>query len=131
MGGAVDAPRAGEALMVMRAGIDSLRKGENLEVAFVRARKSILQKMLGESTITAELAGQLGQIARYNLDPNFRNTLLQHVAAVSIAQVRALLRTELDPKNEVIVLLGDRPSVTKAFADAGVTDVKLVEPEYK
>lgn len=131
LGGAVDAPRAGEALKAMRDGIDQLRRGENFDVAFVRARRTIIQKLLGESTMSHELAGRLGQIARYNLPPNYYNNLLQQVAAVSLAQVKALIATELDPKNEVIVTLGDRASVVKAFADAGINDVKLVEPEYK
>jgi hypothetical protein len=30
-----------------------------------------------------------------------------------------------------VVVLGDRASVTKAFADAGITDVRLVEPDYR
>lgn len=131
MGGAVDAPRTGEALKAMRDGIDELRAGKDFDITFVRARRKILQQLLGESTMTAELAGRLGTIARYNLDPNYYNNLLQQVAAVSPAQIRALLARELDPANEVIVLKGDRASVTKAFVDAGIKDVKLVEPDYK
>jgi zinc protease len=131
LGGAVDAPRAGEALKAMREGIDSLRRGEDFDVSFVRARRTIIQKLLGESTISREVASRLGLITRYGLEPNYYNTLLQQVAAVSLAQVKALITHELDPKHEVIVLLGDRTAVVKAFADAGITDVKLVEPEYK
>ena len=41
------------------------------------------------------------------------------------------MKSELDPNNEVIVLLGDKAHVDKAFADAGIKDVKIVEPEYK
>ncbi len=131
MGGAVDAPRTGEALAYMRKLVDDLRQGHEFDLSFVRARRKILQGLLGESTMTAELAGRLGTIARYGLDANYYNSLLQQVAAVSPAQVRALIAKELDPANEVIVLMGDRASVTKAFADAGIQDVKLVEPDYK
>src|SRR5678815_5411796 len=97
----------------------------------IRDSRKILQSLLGESTMTQELALRLGSIARFGLDPNYYNSLLQQVAAVSPAQVRALLAKELDPSNEVIVLMGDRTSVTKGFSEAGVKDVKLVEPEYK
>jgi zinc protease len=131
MGGAVDAPRTGEALAYMRKILDELRQGKDFDLSFVRARRKILQGLLGESTMTFELAGRLGTIARYGLDANYYNNLLQQVAAVSPAQVRALLAKEVDPANEVIVLMGDRGSVTKAFADAGIKDVKLVEPDYK
>ena len=131
MGGAVDAPRAGEALKAMRDSISGLRSGQHFEITFVRARRKVLQQLLGESTMTAELADRLGEIARFSLDRNYYNTLLQQVAAVSPAQVRALLAKELEPTNEVVVTLGDRTSVTKAFADAGIRDIKLVEPDYR
>ncbi len=131
MGGSVDAPRAGESIKAMRENIDSLRKGVEFDASFARARRKLIQSLLGESTMSAELAGRLGLIARYKLDPNYYNSLLQQVAAVSLAQVKALLAKELDPANEVVVVLGDRAAVTKAFADAGITDVKLVEPDYK
>jgi hypothetical protein len=45
--------------------------------------------------------------------------------------VKDLLVHELDPRNEVVVTLGDRASVTKAFADAGLDRARLVEPAYK
>ena len=77
------------------------------------------------------LASRLGTIARYDLSPDYYNKLLQQLAAVSPAQVKALLAKELDPNNEIIVTMGDRPSLNKAFSDAGINDVKLVEPDYK
>ncbi len=132
MGGTVDALRAGESLKAMRDGIDDLRKGGvDFDTKFVRARRKIIQQLLGESTMSASLAQRLGLIAQYHLGPNYYNQLLQQVAAVSLAQVKALLATELDPKNEVVVVLGDRNAVNKAFEVAGITDVKLVEPDYK
>ena len=130
LGGAVDAPRAGEAIKAMRDGLDALRRGEGQGVAFVRARRKVVQQLLGESTVSSELAARLGLIARFSLDPGFYNTLLRQVAVLSIAQVQDLLARELAPNGEVLVVLGDRPSVTKAFADAGITDAKLVEPQY-
>lgn len=129
--GTVDAERAGESIKAMREGLDKLRNGDTFDVDFVRARRKIISRLLGESTVTSELAGRLGFIAQHGLDPNYYNTMLQLVAAASPAQVRALLKHELDPANEVIVVLGDRDHLNKAFADAGLKDVKLVEPEYK
>ncbi|HEU4612394.1 MAG TPA: insulinase family protein, partial [Kofleriaceae bacterium] len=131
VGGTMDAERAGESIKALRDSLDALRAGDHFDEDFVRARRKILSQLLGESTVTVELAMKLGSIATYGLDTNFYNTLLQQVAAVSPAQVRALLKQELDPGSEVIVLLGDKSHVEKAFAGAGITDVKLVEPEYK
>jgi zinc protease len=131
LGGAVDAPRAGEAIQAMRNGIDALRSGKDFDVMFVRARRRVVQRLLGESTVSMELASRLGQIARFGLEPNYDNVLLRQTAALSIAQVKQLLARELDPQTEVVVALGDRAAVTKAFADAGIKDAKLVEPAVK
>lgn len=131
MGGTVDASRAGEAMAAMRAGVEELRQGVDFDVEFVRGRRKLVQDLLGESTVSYEVAGRLGFIAAFGLDTNFYNTLLQQIAAVSPAQVKALLASELPPANEVIVTMADRATLTKAFADAGLTDVKIVEPEYK
>ena len=131
IGGTIDAERAGESIKALRESFDMLRKGEHFDEDFVRARRKILSTLLAESTVTTELAGRLTQIETYGLQPGYYNTLLQQVAAVSPAQVRALLAHELDPNNEVIVALGDKAHLDKTFAEAGIKDVKIVEPEYK
>jgi zinc protease len=130
LGGAIDAPRAGEALRAMRDGIDALRRGIDFEVLFVRARRKVVQRLLGDSTQSTELAAQLGQMARFALEPGYQAALLRQAAALSTAQVKRVLATELAPETEVIVALGDRAAVTRTFADAGIGDAKLVEPSY-
>jgi zinc protease len=127
LGGAVDAPRAGEAIRAMRDGIDALRSGTEFDVAFVRARRKVIQRLLGESTLSAELAARLGQIARFHLDVGYDNTLLHQASVLSPAQVKDLLVRELDPAREVVVALGDRAAVTRAFAEASLAGVQLVE----
>ena len=132
VGGTIDAERAGETIKALRASIDSLRKGDDdFDEQFVRARRQLIQHLLGESTVTYELAQRLGFISHFGLGTNYYNTLLQQIAAVSPAQVHALIKSEIDPSNEVIVVLADKAHLDKTFADAGITDVKIVEPEYK
>ena len=131
IGGTIDAERVGESIKAIRDGIDQLRSNETFDVDFVKARRKLVSRLLGESTVTSELAQRLGFIAQYGLDTKYYNTMLQQIAAASPAQLRALLKQELDPKNEIIVILGDKPHLDKAFADAGIKDVKIVEPELK
>jgi predicted Zn-dependent peptidase len=131
LGGAVDAQRAGEAIRAMRDGIDALRNGTDFEIMFARARRKVVDRLLGESTVSAMLASQLGEIARFDLEPGYYTTLLRHAAALSTAEVKALLARELDPSAEVVVLLGDRAAVTRASTDAGLGSVELVEPDDK
>jgi predicted Zn-dependent peptidase len=131
IGGTIDAERAGESIKALRASFDALRAGDHFDEDFVRARRKILSEMLGMSTVTGEVAFRLSSISLYGLDINHYNQLLQQVGAVSPAQVRSLLQSELDPANEVLVVLGDPAHLDKTFKEAGITDVKLVEPEYK
>jgi predicted Zn-dependent peptidase len=131
MGGNVDAPRAGESLKAMRAGVQMLRDGVNFDVDFVRARRSLIENMLGQSTVSSEMVSRLGNIEMFGLQENYYDQLIKQIAAVSPAQVKALIAKELDPKNEIVVCLADRATLEKSFAEAGLDQVKIVEPDYK
>jgi predicted Zn-dependent peptidase len=126
--GAIDAPRAGEALRAMRAGIDALRSGSDFDALFVRARRKVAQELLNGSTVSRELARRLGENARFGLGPSFDNELLRDTAALAPEQVTQLIARELDPRSEVIVVLGDRAAVTRAYAEAGIDDARFVVP---
>jgi zinc protease len=132
MGGGVDAERAGEALRAMRDGIQMLRDGgEQWDIDFVRARRKLIQNLLGESTVSLELVGRLATIAKYGLDADYYNRLLQMIAAVSPAQLKALIKRELDPAKEIIVTTADKPTIERAFSEAGLTSIRIVEPDYR
>jgi len=85
-----------------------LRRGDHFDEDFVRARRKVVSALLGESTVTAELASRLGFIAIHGLGPDYYRTLLQQVASVSPAQIHALIQNELDPSREAVIVLGDR-----------------------
>lgn len=129
MGGTVDAARAGESLKAMRDKIDSLRRGEDFDEDFAIARRMVMKRLLAESTDTGTLAFRLGFIATYGLPLNYFDQQIQFVAAVSPAQVRALMQTELDPNKEIIVNMASREVLEKAFTEAGINTVKYVEPK--
>jgi zinc protease len=132
MGGTFDAMRAGESLKVMREGLEMLRgTSDQWDIDFVRARRKLIQDLLGESTVSGELAERLSSIARYNLKADYYNTLLKTIAAVSPAQVRSLIDRDLAPDKEIVVIMADKKTVETAFKDAGINDVKIVEPDYK
>ena len=125
----IDAPRAGETLKAMREKIDSLRKGVDFDKTFALARRSVLRRLLLQSSETGALAARLAIIASFGLGPEHYDSLIKYVAAASPAQIKALIESELDPKNEVIVCSADRKTLEKAFKEAGLTSVKYVEPK--
>jgi zinc protease len=127
MGGALDGERAGESLAAMRAGLDRLRKGEKFDEDFVKARRVVLHELVTTATESSAMGDQLAQIARYGLPNDFYDKLVKQVAALSPAQVKALIETELRPELEVVVLLGTKPLLEKAFAGAGLKGATFVK----
>lgn len=128
LGGAVDTERAGESLRAMRDGIAQLHRGDHLAADLVRARRKVVSEMLGPSTVTAELAERLEFIALHDLAPDYHRTRLQQVAAVSPAQIQTLIPQERAPERAVVVALGDRGHLEHAFAEAGLSGARVVEP---
>jgi len=131
MAAGIDVKRAGESIAKMRSELDELRKGNGFDRDFAASRRSVLRRLLAQSTISVALAGRLGQIASYNQAPNFYDVLTKRVAAVTPAQVKSLIASELKPTNEVLVCLADKPDLEKAFDIAKIRAVKYVEPNQK
>lgn len=132
MGGDVDAPRAGESLKAMRDGIQALRAGgDTFDIDFVRARRKLIEDLLGVSRVSGEMVFRLGNMELFGLQPDYYSQLVKQIGAVSPAQVKALIAKELDPKNEILVLKGDRPTLERTFAEAGIEQYKMVEPDYR
>ena len=128
MGGNIDTPRAGESIKAMREKIDALRRGDDFDKDFATARRNVLKRLLGESTVSGELAIRLAFMGRFGLAPDYYDTLIKLVAAASPAQVKMLLARELRPELEIVALKADRASLEKTFADAGITSMRLIEP---
>ena len=127
MGGALDGERAGEALKAMRDGIDRLRKGEKFDDDFVKARRKILRELVENATEASAAESQLAEIAQFELPPDHFEKLIKRVAALSPAQVHALIDAELKPELEVIVLLGGSGKIKKAYEGAGIKDATFVK----
>ena len=132
MGGDVDTARTGESLKAMRDGVAILQhvgagnatqdEMNQFLVDFVRARRKLIQVLLGQSTVSSELARRLGFIAVYAQPADFYNQLLQRTAAVSPAQVKGLIASELGRRSEIIVTKGRARAIEKMFTDAGIDE---------
>jgi zinc protease len=128
MSGRVDSARAGEALTVMRAQLDALRRGDDFDRRMALARREVLRRLVTESTETRAMVERLARIAAFGLGPDAYDTLIRLVAAVSPAQVKALIAEELAPEKEVVVGMADRATLEKAFRGAGLSGVRYIEP---
>jgi zinc protease len=129
MGGGVDKARAGESLKAMREKVESLRRGDDFDADFVAARRAVLKNLISVSSEPSALVARLGQIAAFGLTADHYDKLTRQVATMSPAQVRALIAAELKPENEVVVCMAGRETLEKAFAEAGIAKVELVDPK--
>jgi predicted Zn-dependent peptidase len=125
--GPVDAARAGESLAAMRAGIESLRKGENFAEDFARARRMVLEDLLAEATDSFSLARQLTSLVTLDLPLDHYDTLVRKVANLAPEEVMLLIAKDLKAEGEVVIAHGPKDALKKAFADAGIQNAKLVE----
>lgn len=117
--GTIDAEKAGESLAVLRQMIQGLRdQDEDWVMDFVRARRMVLKNLLSESTVSTELASRLGQIATFDLNPDFYEKLVRFIAAMAPAAVKATIANELKPEREVVVCMGGREKVQATFQTA-------------
>lgn len=129
IGGPIDSKRAGESLIAIRKGFDEMRQGVGLDEDFVRVRRTLIQRLLGQSTVTADVAGRLSFLSKYGLANDYYSKLMEETSALQPSAVQDLIQTELDPSREVIVLMGGREALENAFKTAGITAVKYVDPE--
>ena len=126
MGGRVDSARAGESLVEMRKRVEALRRGDDFARRFALARRQVLRQLVAESTDTQQMAARLARIAAFGLGPDYYDSLVKYVAAASPAQVRAIIAEELRPDQEIVVCMADRPTLDRAFRQAGLARPRFI-----
>jgi zinc protease len=129
LGGSFDTLRVGESLTAMRKEVNDLRQGMGFNLDFVEARRTLLKKYLAESVTTGALASKLGNVVKFKLGLDYSDKLVKAIATATPAQVKIVMAKDLNPKNEVIGIFGDKETIEKAFKEAGIEDAEIVEPE--
>ncbi len=125
--GAIDAARGGEALIAIRQVIAGLRDRDSQFIGdFVRARRTVAQRLLADATDSRSLAAELALAAQYGVDPAYFSSLVDRVARLKPAEVAALAARELAAGRETLIVAGDRPAVEAAFKAAGLPPPKFV-----
>jgi zinc protease len=127
IGGQIDMDRLGVSLRAIQDGIESLRKGEDFDAEFARARRVVLKQQLTSSSTVSEILGDLLTIVTFGLSDSYYDKLAQMIGATSPEQVKSLIEVELAPAHEVLGVMGERAKVDKAFAEAGLGGAKWVD----
>ncbi len=116
--GAVDAGRAREAGLILRKTLEDLRSGQSSWLsAFVLARRKRVNSLLAGASDSAMIAQQLSFIARFGLEDDFYEALINRIAAMQPAAIEALIASELGAKDQITGAFGQAGPV-KQFLDA-------------
>jgi len=112
--------------VALRAGLDELRAGKVLKPAFVRARRKVLERVMAASVDSDSVGDELERIAIHRLGANYFRALVGEVASLRPAEVKRLIARELDEKNAVTLIVGNRNGVTALYGAAGVKNYRVM-----
>lgn len=124
--GSVDPERAGEALKVLREAVASLRRGDGFVEDFVRARRRVIEQRIAGTASSLELVVRVAWLDRHGEPLEFDDDVVRAVAALTPAHALRLAAAELPADHEVVVTLGKRHVLDKAFAEAGLAGAAII-----
>jgi len=125
--GDIDAARGAQTMTAMRAILDGLRTGGDLEEDFVRARRRVVRRRLARSSDPSAIADALSLIALGTVPPDYRSRRARDAAEVRLADVVAQIEQRLGDQREVAVLVGPATAAKAAYAAAGVTQYEVMK----
>ncbi|HLL25506.1 MAG TPA: hypothetical protein VK427_25390, partial [Kofleriaceae bacterium] len=96
----------------MRASPESYRS------AFVLARQKVIERMLVNSTSSAEVISQLAYLARFDLPDSFYDIMARDVASLTLADFHPFLVKELPAEKQVFGAFGNAAPVAQAIEAA-------------
>lgn len=118
----VDSQRASESFQAMQAVLARVRSGSDaVKATFVRARRSVLQRLLANSVSSSSIADEQQFLVTYGLDAQYHSQLVKRVASMARGHVLAVIERDLDVDGSVVMLSGQRAVVQKVYRDLGIT----------
>jgi predicted Zn-dependent peptidase len=125
--GPVDGRRAGAGLVAVRQAIEELRAGDaDFDSSFALARRTVVARLASATNSAGSTGAQLAFTASHRKLPSYLSHLVQEVATLTPKQVRALAARALAPGRQSIVLHGPRAAIQAAFAEAGLTNARII-----
>ncbi len=119
IGGDADANRAAGAAKTLLAVLDEIRKdAESYRTEFVFARQKVVEELVVTASDSSAIANRLELLARFHLPDDFFDDLVGEVARLTLADMAAFVRGELDADAQVFGAFGNADAVDAALAAA-------------
>lgn len=116
----VTAPAVGEVMNELRR----ITEGRLTPAELTLAKDSIVRSMPSDFQTGASTVGSLSNLFVYGLGLDYYAKLPQQIAAVTIESAQAAARQYLDPKNMVVVAVGDRAKIETGLRDLNIGPVE-------
>ena len=116
----VTAPAVGEVMNELRR----ITEGRLTPAELTLAKDSIVRSMPSEFETGGSTVGSLSNLFVYGLGLDYYAKLPQQIAAVTIKSAQAAARQYLDPKNMVVVAVGDRAKIETGLRDLNIGPVE-------
>jgi zinc protease len=75
------------------------------------------------------LSGILSEIAEFGLPPDYLDTYLDQLQAAKSDEIHKAMAEVVDPKDRVVLVVGDRKAIEPKLKTIGFKDVKLITPD--
>lgn len=92
-----------------------------------RARNFLAMRYPAGFQSVADIAGRLGEVARYSLPRDYFNRFVPEVLAVTRADVERVAREYIDPDNVAIFVVGDRDVIEQQVRDQDLGEIVFLE----
>ncbi len=93
-----------------------------------RAKAYLALGLLGDFETTSQMGGQLAQLLTFHQEPDFFETFVQRVMAVTVDDVQRVAQAHLRPDRLTVVVVGDVASIRPGIENLDWGPVQLTEP---
>jgi zinc protease len=97
------------------------------EVAMAKNNLTLALPGLWETN--AAVAGAIGQLVQYNLQPDYYSTYAGKVKALTVNELNSAAIQVVHPDNLVWVVVGDREKIEKGIRDLNIGEVRVIDAD--
>jgi zinc protease len=106
-----------------------MRDSDVTEAELARAKDQIVKSFPARFATRANVAGQLAELAIFNLPDSYVTDYARRIAAVTKDDVRRVARKYFDPNRYTIVVVGDKKTLREPLAKLAPVEIRDLEGE--
>ncbi len=113
--GTVNQDKSQAALKLILMNLEELRMGIDIRDDFSRARRKVLRSALADTANATSIANQFVTQITYDLPNDYEDRFASTIAKLTLEEVTARLATDLNQKNEVLIIRSEKKNGKQMF----------------